>query len=460
MSPTTTAAWKKGPVQRSVLRAAIAVAVSGAAVKLLATCKEFVVAGIYGRSDAMDAFLIAFLVPNLLINLFAETMNQALIPTLVRVRIQEGHARAQQLLAQSMTRLALLLLAASAAMTLLAQVAFRLLASNFAAPKLDLTVRLFYALLPVVLLSGLAGNCAAVLNTLDRFAAPALAPALIPLATVACAVLLYRQCGIWAMVYGTLLGAAASFALLAWLMHGRGYRFTLHWGEPSDAAREVARQYGPVVLSAVVASGGLLADQAMAAMLPAGSVSALVYAGRFAAVVVTLFSGVIASALTPHFSTLVAHEDWEGCRVALRHWTRIAALVTVPIAAALIAGAPLLVRLTLQHGVFGQRDTSVVAPVMAMYAVQIPFFVVSRVYYRFILAMRRTDLILYCGVVNLILDIALNLVLMRWMGLPGIALATSLWTVATLAFLWFWARRLLAEASGGARDANNVAEGL
>ncbi len=48
MSPTTTAAWKKGPVQRSVLRAAIAVAVSGAAVKLLATCKEFVVAGIYG----------------------------------------------------------------------------------------------------------------------------------------------------------------------------------------------------------------------------------------------------------------------------------------------------------------------------------------------------------------------------------------------------------------------------
>ncbi len=95
-----------------------------------------------------------------------------------------------------------------------------------------------------------------------------------------------------------------------------------------------------------------------------------------------------------------------------------------------------------------------------MYAVQIPFFVVSRVYYRFILAMRRTDLILYCGVVNLILDIALNLVLMCWMGLPGIALATSLWTVATLAFLWFWARRLLAEASAGARDANNVAEGL
>ena len=61
--------------------------------------------------------------------------------------------------------------------------------------------------------------------------------------------------------------------------------------------------------------------------------------------------------------------------------------------------------------------------------------------------MRRTDLILYCGVLNLALDIVFNLVLMRWYGVAGIALATSLWTVGTFLFLWYWASRLLAEAS-------------
>ena len=88
-----------------------------------------------------------------------------------------------------------------------------------------------------------------------------------------------------------------------------------------------------------------------------------------------------------------------------------------------------------------------------MYAIQIPFFVISRVYYRFIVAMRRTDLILYCGILNLGLDIVLNLVLMRWFGVAGIALATSLWTVSTFFYLWYWSRKLLAARirAGGSR---------
>jgi putative peptidoglycan lipid II flippase len=112
----------------------------------------------------------------------------------------------------------------------------------------------------------------------------------------------------------------------------------------------------------------------------------------------------------------------------------------------MVLGANLLVRVTLQHGVFSPRDTSAVAPVLALYAIQIPFFAVSRVYYRFVLAMRRTDLVLYCGVINLILDVVLDLVLMRYLGVAGLALATSLWTVSTCGFFWFCARRLLARA--------------
>ncbi len=428
-----------------VFHAATTVAVFSIAVKVTATAKEFVLAGVYGRSDAMDAYLAAALIPNLLVNLFAESMNQALIPTLIRVRIQEGAAQAQKLLSHSMMRLVLLLICASIVMAVLAPVAFPLIASNFAAPKLQFSVHIFWALLPVVLLAGVASNCTAVLNTMDRFALPALAPTLMPLGIVMAALLFGRQYGVWAVVCGNLLGVAAYAALMAWMMNRHGYRFALRWGGTSAAAREVAQQYGPVILSSVVASGGLLADQAMAAMLPAGSVSALVYAGRYISVVGTLLAGALASALTPHFSVLVANADWDGCRRSLRHWAGITALVSVPVAIVLIAGAPLLVRLTLQHGAFTAHDSAVVAPVMAMYALQIPFFAVSRVYYRFVLAMRRTDLILYCGVINLVLDIALNIVLMRWMGLAGIALATSLWTAATLAFLWFWSYRLLKE---------------
>ena len=230
-------------------------------------------------------------------------------------------------------------------------------------------------------------------------------------------------------------------------MEARGYRFRLRWYGMTEATREVAGQYGPVLLSGVVSSGGLLVDQSMAAMLPSGSVSALVYANRFVSVVITLLAGAVSTAIVPYFSRMIAHRDWAGCRHTLRTWVRLTALVSVPVAIALIANARLLVRIAFQHGQFGPRDTAVVASVLAMYAIQIPFFVTSRVYYRFLVAMRRTDLILYCGILNLGLDIVLNLVLMRWFGVAGIALATSLWTVSTFFYLWYWSRKLLARAT-------------
>jgi len=236
-------------------------------------------------------------------------------------------------------------------------------------------------------------------------------------------------------------------AVVAGMMNAHGYRFRLQWYGMTEATREVAHQYGPMLLSSVVASGGLLVDQSMAAMLPAGSVSALVYANRFVSVVLTLLAGAVSTAVVPYFSRMIAHKDWAGCRHTLRTWVGLTALVSTPVALALIAGSHLLIRVAFQHGSFGVRDTAVVTPVLAMYAIQIPFFATSRVFYRFLVSMRRTDLIFYCGALNLALDIVLNLILMRWFGVAGIALATSLWTVSTFLFLGVWTWRILPAAA-------------
>jgi peptidoglycan biosynthesis protein MviN/MurJ (putative lipid II flippase) len=73
-------------INRRIFRAAMSVAAAGVLVKIVAMLKEVAVAGVYGRSDAMDAFLMAMLIPGLLVNLISESMNQALVPTLIRVR--------------------------------------------------------------------------------------------------------------------------------------------------------------------------------------------------------------------------------------------------------------------------------------------------------------------------------------------------------------------------------------
>jgi putative peptidoglycan lipid II flippase len=430
-------------VNRRIFRAAAAVTVAGIVVKAVATIKEFVVAGVFGRSDAMDAYLTAFLIPNVLINLISESMNQALVPTLVRVQEKEGRDRAQELLSSSMLWISLFLGIASFGMAVFARTYFPLIASNFPAPKLELSIHLFFGLLPIVMITGIATNCTAVLNTFDRFALPALAPVVTPIAIALGALLMSGRLGIWALVYASLAGALVHCGLVVGMMESHGYRFTLRWHGMTTAMREVAQQYGPVLLSGLVASGGLLVDQAMAATLSAGSVSALAYANRFVTVFLLVLAGAVSTAVTPYFSQMIAQENWSVCRQTLRTWFKITALISVPAALILIVGSHLLIRITFQHGAFGPDDTEVVAPVLAMYAIQIPFFVCSRVFYRFLIAMRRTDLILYCGILNLLLDIVLNIILMHWFGVAGIALATSLWTASTLLFLWYWTWRLL-----------------
>jgi putative peptidoglycan lipid II flippase len=430
-------------VNRRIFTAVSAVTLAAAVVKLAATVKEFAVAGIFGRSDALEAFLVAALIPGLLINLIAESMNQALIPTFVRVRTLEGRERAQRLLSNSLVSTCVLLVFACLVMAPAARLFFPLIGSHFAPAKLNLAVDLFYGLLPVIFLTGVASLCTAVLNTAGSFALPALAPIVTPLGIIVAAPLFANRFGIWAMVYGTVIGALLHAVWMGWLLNASEYRLILRWYGMCEATREVARQYGPVFLSGLVASGGLLVDQSMAAMLPTGSVSALAYAGRFVSVALALLGGAFSSAATPFFSESVAREDWNGCRQTLRTWAWSSAAVATTVAVVLIVGARPLVRSTFQHGVFGPRDTSAVSSVLIIYALQIPFFVCSRVHYRFLVAMRRTDLVFYCGLLNLLLDIALNLLLMPRLGVAGIALSTSLWSVSTLIFLGYWSWRVL-----------------
>ena len=224
-------------VNRRIFRAAAAVTAAGIVVKLVATLKEVVLAGVYGRSDAMEAFLAAALIPSLLINLVSESMNQSLVPTLVRVRSHQGHEKAQQLLSNSMLCLCLLLGAVSVAAGLGAKGIFPLIASHFSPEKLALSIRIFYAMLPVVLLTGVASNCTAVLNTFDRFALPALAPMAISLAIIVGTLALGGRLGIWALVYSTLAGSLVHACVVAWMMNAHGYKFrvALAWNDGGDA---------------------------------------------------------------------------------------------------------------------------------------------------------------------------------------------------------------------------------
>jgi putative peptidoglycan lipid II flippase len=430
-------------VNQRIFRAGALVGSFSVVVKLVATLKELAVASYFGRGDVVDAFLVAYILPSFMVTLVSGSMNAALIPTLIRVREQEGEVEAERLLSSAMAWSLSLL----AGLTLLVGVIGPFLLSQagsaFGPAKLAMTRHLFYVMLPAIVLSGFATNCGAVLNSRGRFCLPAVTPVLTPLITLALLVLSHSR-GALVLAIGAVAGSALEAAVLAYGLARLGVRLRLRWYGATPAIREVGLQYLPLLLGVFFTTGVTVADQTMAAhWLPRGSVAALSYGNRIVSVVVGLCSVSLSTALIPYFSEMVARRDWAGCQQTLRAYSRLVLAVAAPITLVLMLGSPLIVRLLYQRGAFGAADTAVVARVQAMYALQVPFFAIGLLHVRLLTALKRNDLVMASAGLNLVLDIILNLVCMRFLGVAGIALSTSLFYVGSFFFASYATRRLL-----------------
>ncbi len=165
--------------------------VAGAATmtsRILGLVREQVLAYWFGASDAMDAFLVAFRVPNLVRDLFAEgAMSAALVPTFSRTLALEGRARAWQLGNAIMTALIVVTAMLVVGAMVFAPALVQLLAGDFAnvPGKFELTVQLTRVMAPFLILVAVAAACMGMLNSLNIFFVPALSPAMFNVASIA-----------------------------------------------------------------------------------------------------------------------------------------------------------------------------------------------------------------------------------------------------------------------------------
>jgi putative peptidoglycan lipid II flippase len=449
--PQTSASLTPG---RKIFNAAASVAACSGLAGLASTAKELAVARWFGRGDALDAFLIAYLLPSFLVNLVAGSFNAAMIPTFIQVREREGKKAAQRLFSGVMVVSLVLLLAVSVVIGVLAPYFLPLLGSGFSPAKLMLTRRLLYALLPFIVLSGVAVAWTAILNAGEHFGLPALSAMLTPLSIIAFLLLLGKAWGIYTLAVGTVTGVALQAAVLGRLLRVRGVELEPRWYGWDPSLRKVIGQYAPMLAGALLMGSTELVDQSMAAMLEPGSVAALNYARKIVSLFIVVGATPLGTAALPYFSQMVANQDWSGCRRTLRVYCRAIVLVTVPITLGLVVFSYPLIRTVFQRGAFTAVDTGVVSRVQALLSLQIPFYILAQLGVRLISALKRNWVLMVIAGVNMIVNIVFNLILMRYLGVAGIALSTSFVYLVSCALVYasiaksLWRRGKLEEVDG------------
>lgn len=435
-------------VNRKIFRAAAIVAGLSILARIAATLKELVVAHTFGRSDALDAFLIAFVLPSFVINLIMGGLGSALLPVLVETRQREGEDAATKLLSNILLVSILALIGAAVFMALCAPLYLPFLAHSFSPEKLLLTRKLLYPLLPWMIFNGLATLLSYIMNAGEKFALPAMVPLITPLVTIVF-IIAFKAQGALSLALGTAAGGLIEAIVLFRILAAHDVRLSLRWGRFDPAVRKVLAQYAPMMAVSFLMGSALVVDQSFAAMLPAGSVAALSYANKISNVILVIGGTALSTATLPYFSRMVAENDWFGCRHTLKRYVALIMAIAVPVTVMLIVFSKPIVRVLYQRGAFTSADTQVVSLVQACYCLQIPFQLLALLFARFISSVRRNDLILYAAAANLTVNIVMDLVLMKIWGIAGIALSTTLMNIVSLVFLSISSIKLLNQQATG-----------
>ena len=423
------ARWKElssGTLNRRIFSAAVIVGVLTLSVKMLGMLKEMQVAGWFGTGDSLDAFLVAFVLPSFAINVLAGSMSAALIPVFVQVREKEGREAAQRLFSGTLVFSAVLLTAVTLLLGFAGPYLLPWLCSGFGPSKLKLTSDLFYLLLPGILVTGLTMNCEAALNAGERFALAALAPGLVPMVMMGTLAAAGSVWGIHALAYGLVAGFVAHFTVVAVALRTRELRVHLRWHGFEPPLRRVIQQYLPATASAAIMCSTLLVDQSMASMLLPGSVAALSFGNKIVALILTVGTMALGTAVLPYFSKMVAAAEWSSLRRTLGTYIRLILIITIPLTIASILVSKPLTALLYERGQFRPEDTSLVASVQSMFLIQVPFYTLTILFVRMISSLQANQALMWGTVLSFAINVGLNYVLMHRMGVAGIALSTSI----------------------------------
>jgi putative peptidoglycan lipid II flippase len=424
---------------RAISRSAVILTAGAGAAQLVGIVREVYLAARVGVSADLDALLIVLVLPATLAGVLTSGAMTALVPTYAELREGSGAPAASRFAGGLLAWTAVAGLVLGVVIAVAAGGIVAVLGPGLSAAGREAAAGYLRLLAPVGFVAALAAILQAVCQAQERFRGMAVANVAAPAITVTAMVLLWDRMGLTSVVVGTLLGTFVAAALLfVSTIPGDGRpRLTLQL--PGSEVREFARHAGPLTLSAGILQLNAIADRAIASLLLPGAVSAL----RFAEILVRAPIGMIApawgNAIYPALVGLTQRGSRNELGAATGRAVGYAISVFAPVAALTAAVAPIAVAVAFLRGAFDTADLALTAPVVAAFAPLIVVLMVSPVLTSALNARRRGGVLLAGGVLNVILNLALDVALGSTIGVAGIALSSSL--TSTVVLLLF-ARRL------------------
>lgn len=425
--------------------------------RVLGLVREIVIAAIFGTSALSSAFVSAFTLPNLFRRLLGEgALTAAFVPTMSHELEHKNRASAFELV----SKISSWLLVVTSGLVVLAMLAMangesllRLTGNLGLEPetlhRLMLGADLAVILLPYMIFVCLAAALSAACQVLGRFSEPALSPVWLNLAILSSLGLgvwltwdapqrMYLLCG------GVLVGGFLQMIVPASVLWNEGWRpaFDLR---ADHRVREIVRLMVPTLIGSAIYLVNIAVSRFIGLSLNDQAVSVLNWATRVMELPIGVFAAAISTVVFPLIARHAARSDWAQLGKDYHKGLRLVLVVNVPAAVGLAMLSEPIVRLLFQRGEFHASDTALMTPILAVYALGLPFLAFTSVALRGFYALKDTATPVRAAALSFVVNLVLSVVLMRWYSTVGLALASNL---AVLAQAWFLQTRLSRKLEG------------
>jgi putative peptidoglycan lipid II flippase len=432
----------------NLLRAASTISLFTLASRVSGLMRDIVISSAFGAGASFDAFNVAFRIPNLLRRLFGEgAFSQAFVPTLARARAAEGDEVTQRLIDAVATVLFFALVLTCIAGIVAAPVVVWLMASGL--DRFDQAVVMTRVMFPYIGFISLVSLSAGVLNTWRRFAVPAATPVLLNVAMIAAVWLLmpvFVRFGIepiYALAGGVMLGGLLQLAVQIPALARIGVVPRIAFGFRAlgeawrhPGVRTILRQMAPALIGVSVAQLSILINTQIASHQGVGAVSWLFYADRLMEFPTALLGVALGAVLVPQLSAAQGRGDAAAYSGMLDWGLRVALLLSLPCAAALLVFPDALVATLFQRGKFDALAAAKTALALRGYGVGLVGLIGVKILAPGFYARQDIRTPVTIAVIVLALTQAMNAIFVPLFAHAGLALSVSLG--ATINAVWLF----------------------
>jgi len=413
---------------------------------LISFVLQSLLARIFGASSDLDAFTVGTSLVYLFINGIAyAVVSIILVPVFTEYRLAQD-AQATAAANTFITFLLLLSIAVSILCVMAAPQIIAVLGRGFDTQTRALAVNLVRMLMPVIPIGVICGTLSGLLRAYEKYYITPIARCFELMTVVGALLVLGKFFGIYSIPIGMIMGALLSLAIHLYYSLGTGMRFRFNLAVRQEKVRALLTTF--FLFGLIITSVHLvfLVDRLVASFLSPGSVALYHFASRFQILIVMILPVAVS---IPFYTKLNQHlqdRNQDEVRSTIHHGLRLVAVAIVPLITMLVVLRIPVIELWLLHGAFTSEDTQTVASVFLYLAPSFLFDAIAPIALHIFFSLRDTKalkLLVLVVLAEVGSNIVLDFILVRPLGLNGIALATSIVKFPTALISWIYISRYL-----------------